>query len=193
VKKILWEDSIIHDNFYDEDTSIRIKDILNICKANNNFANKSNVNGFQTKNLDDKIIAKQILEWSAILIKKEYKVKSNIKLDLELNNFWINENYKYSYNKSHTHPGANLSGVYYLDVPENSGNIFFEDFTKQFTNLHSCFEGEEFQNYMSLKNNTNQLVIFPSNITHGVEASMTDKPRISLSFNLVLHYQTKSV
>jgi len=46
---------------------------------------------------------------------------------------------------------------------------------------------------MILKNNTNQLVIFPSNITHGVEASMTDKPRISLSFNLVLHYQTKSV
>ena len=193
MKKILWQDSIIHDNFYDEDTSIRIKDILNICKANNNFVNKSNVNGFQTKTLDDKIIAKQILQWSAILIKKEYKVKSNIKLDLELNNFWINENYKYSYNKSHTHPGANLSGVYYLEVPENSGNIFFEDFNKQFTNLHSCFEGEEFQNHMILKNNTNQLVIFPSNITHGVEASMTDKPRISLSFNLVLHYQTKSV
>jgi uncharacterized protein (TIGR02466 family) len=192
VKQTLWQESIIYDSVKNEDISLRIKELLNESKKENNSIKKSNIEGFQTQPLTDPIVSKQLLHWSADLIKKEYVIKPNIKIDMALNNFWINENYKHSYNISHTHPGAHLSGVYYLEIPENSGNIFFEDFNKQFTNLYSFFEGEDFYCQYTVENCNNQLIIFPSNILHGVQKSLSNQPRISVSFNLVLQYEIKN-
>ena len=192
MKQTLWQESIIYDSVKNEDISLRIKKLLDECKKENNSVKKSNIEGFQTQPLTDPIVSKQLLHWSADLIKKEYVMKSNIKIDVALNNFWINENYKHSYNISHTHPGAHLSGVYYLEVPENSGNIFFEDSSKQFVNLHTFFEGEDFYSHYTVDNCNNQLIIFPSNISHGVQKSLSNQPRISVSFNLVLQYEIKN-
>lgn len=40
-------------------------------------------------------------------------------------NYWYNVNYKNNYNRVHTHPSSYISGVYYLKVPSNSGDITF--------------------------------------------------------------------
>ena len=48
-------------------------------------------------------------------------------LKLGLGNMWANINPTYSYNKTHMHPNSLWSGVYYIKVPKNSGNLFLED------------------------------------------------------------------
>ena len=45
---------------------------------------------------------------------------------MKMNSMWININGPGNYNHSHNHPGCDLSGVLWLKVPENSGNIVFE-------------------------------------------------------------------
>jgi len=42
-------------------------------------------------------------------------------------NMWANINYKYSHNKNHVHPGAQWSGVYYIQTPKDCGKIWFTD------------------------------------------------------------------
>jgi len=42
-------------------------------------------------------------------------------------NMWANVNYKYSHNKNHVHPGAQWSGVYYIQTPKDCGHIWFTD------------------------------------------------------------------
>ena len=46
--------------------------------------------------------------------------------ELNLKNYWININRYGDYNTVHNHRGTILSGVFYIDVPdENMGNINF--------------------------------------------------------------------
>ena len=46
--------------------------------------------------------------------------------ELQILNHWININGPNNYNIMHDHPMCDLSGVYYINVPENSGNIYFQ-------------------------------------------------------------------
>ena len=44
-----------------------------------------------------------------------------------------NINYFGSFNRPHAHEGTTLSGVYYIDVHKNSGNIIFHVFLSKFS------------------------------------------------------------
>lgn len=110
--------------------------------------------------------------------------------DQNLDNAWININGYGHTNVMHTHPGVALSGVFYVNVPEDGGNIVFEcpdAGVKDFAWYHQT-DGENFNHYNALhwtlpaKNNT--LYLFPSFLRHRVEANNNkDLQRISISFN----------
>lgn len=107
-------------------------------------------------------------------------------------NYWYNVNPKYAYNREHTHPEAYISGVYYVQVPKNSGRIhflrsqseidkmqFMRDFICQTDhpglNSEHCFEPH-----------SGMLILFPGHVSHYVTQNLTtdsDDRRISLSFN----------
>ena len=110
--------------------------------------------------------------------------------------YWYNVNPKYSSNREHAHHNSFLSGVYYIKVPKNSGNIMF---------LRSQVEADRL-NFISeilFANNTDidtphlfteyrmvpqegLLLLFPGHLSHYVEQNNTeesDDRRISLSFN----------
>ena len=42
-----------------------------------------------------------------------------------IDNMWANINPRYGFNRSHVHPNVLWSGVYYVQVPPQSGRIFF--------------------------------------------------------------------
>ena len=79
----------------------------------------------------------------------------------------------------HTHPNATVSGVYYVNVPEGSGDLFFEDprgALPPFGNRHI------------VKPQAGKILLFPPWLVHGVAPSCgvsSDNPRISLSFNVL--------
>ena len=112
---------------------------------------------------------------------------------LELFNYWVNINGKGAYNVRHDHPQAHFSGVYYVQCPENSGEIIFDNpygFTA-FDEL-SCYKDDFVQSTMehkaiSVTPTAGLLLIFPAHLEHSVAVNNSDEERISIGFNILVH------
>lgn len=103
-------------------------------------------------------------------------------------NYWININGKYSYNKLHDHAVSLLSGIYYIKVPSNSGDIVFHK-----DSLDRLTPKTEYNVYnrgsFSYTPKENKLLLFSPYLKHEVTQNLTedaDDKRISLAFNLYL-------
>ena len=118
---------------------------------------------------------------------KELELKNNLSID----NIWININSYKDSAKTHSHPRSILSGVYYAQIPKDSGDIAFNNTSGDL--IYHCWNKNKIINYNS--NNSpewflpvaeNILYIFPSWLNHYVKPNMnkTEK-RISISFNLI--------
>lgn len=113
-------------------------------------------------NLSDSYIENIFIEE----LKKFLNVTESTKnKQFRFSNIWLNINYPGSYNKAHTHNGCERSGVFYVKVPEDSGDLYFtkmDEYIKPYPGL---------------------LVLFDSNEEHAVEPNISDEPRISFAFN----------
>ena len=117
---------------------------------------------------------------------------STIDKDIEIDNMWVNINKKDSYNSIHDHQNSFYSGVYYVRVPENSGNIYFYNpeiwFTDAIDNpelfLNKKYETEKIE-YNSKEGD---LYFFVCNLPHGVDKNLSNNDRISISFNINFGY-----
>ena len=102
-------------------------------------------------------------------------------------NWWINVNHKGDFNWGHTHPGADLSGIWY--ITDNKKTLKFE---------HPCFHnrleplarmmGHEYDQWDCIHKDckAGDIIVFPSDIVHWVEPWTEDWPRVSITFNLKL-------
>jgi uncharacterized protein (TIGR02466 family) len=157
-------------------------------QSKNNGRVLSNLGGWQSNDLDDENKTLSNLKNTIFQHVDWYSKKFNMTKNLKLNNFWININGFKDSNITHFHPNNILSGVFYIKVPEDSGQIKFHNpasdliescltnFVSQYNIINSAcwtFEPEE-----------NMLLMFPSFLKHSVLPNMnkTDK-RISISFN----------
>jgi len=99
-------------------------------------------------------------------------------------NYWININKLGSFNRPHKHPDSIISGVFYVDTPENCGRICFEQPT-DVTYVYG--KVTRFNNFNSSVWNwdpeKNLCLLFPSYLKHYVEPNLNKKERISISFN----------
>ena len=109
---------------------------------------------------------------------------------LEIINHWININGNGSYNVIHDHPMSDLSGVFYINVPENSGDIYFEN--PQRFQAHAeiiSYTKEANQTYNQyirkyIKPVDGLLLVFPAHLRHGVLPNQSNEDRISVFFNI---------
>jgi uncharacterized protein (TIGR02466 family) len=162
-------------------------DFLNIQKKFDNGNTISNVGGFQSisfSTLDNKKIIEDIFIKPAT----EYIKQFNKIYKIELANFWINSNNKNDYNFLHNHPESNISGVYYIKTPKNSGRIVFQngDLTKMNSKNQNYFDDPNFYSRYFIPVNQYDLILFPSETFHYVEPNRSDEERISVAFNLIL-------
>ena len=146
---------------------------------------KSNRGGNQSLSTNEDSIVKDLIQK---IIDENIQTVCQSKLGIE--SYWINVNKRDNYNAFHSHPGAVLAGVVYLQVSENSGDIVFIH-----PNMHAVFEesqmyGEnnELSQYTELhvQPKTGLCCIFPAHLMHAVEPNRTDDDRISVSFNLIV-------
>lgn len=108
---------------------------------------------------------------------------------IDMNSMWAMINSKGSYNISHVHGMCNLSGVLYLKVPNNSGDIVFENVLDQSVGLFNQIKNQEYAGTYSsynIKPESNLLLLFHPNQRHFVDINESDEDRISLSFNMVV-------
>lgn len=102
-------------------------------------------------------------------------------------NCWANVNSKFASNKIHDHANCLLSGVYYVKVPENCGNLMFYDprsakaFYKPQVSQFTAYTADAIAHVPE----AGLLLIFPSWLKHGVEPNLSEDDRVSISFNYV--------
>jgi len=94
-----------------------------------------------------------------------------------LQSMWANINYRSNYNAHHTHEGW-ISGVFYLSVPPQSGRLVFTN-----PAIRSERSVVRAKNY-PLNPQRLACILFPSWLEHYVEPSLSDQPRLSISFNI---------
>lgn len=144
----------------------------------------SNIGGYQGHNFYNNELAKEIHN---SLPRRDDKPLKSLKI-----NQWVNINKTGDSNSIHNHDpynGIALSGVFYVSVPKNCGNIVFYDprtlittslDQKYYSDSNDCFifQPEE-----------NLLLIFPSWLYHSVDPNQSGENRISISFNISLNYK----
>ena len=116
-----------------------------------------------------------------------------------LGNMWANINYPDCFNRDHTHPNADWSGVYYVQTPKNCGLLDIQDPRYQ---ANMLLPGQlprkkipprlwKQQKYEPV---TGRVVVFPAWLNHGVTINESKEKgekswRISISFNFIQHQQ----
>jgi uncharacterized protein (TIGR02466 family) len=103
---------------------------------------------------------------------------------------WLQFNQPQSYFVRHDHYGALVSGVLYLEVPENSGDIIFHNPIEARRVSNTFFERvkkeENPYNFSHVKYTpvVGEMLIFESWLQHTVAQNLSTSNRISVSFNI---------
>jgi len=114
---------------------------------------------------------------------------------MKMTSMWFNINNPGDYNHSHNHPGCDLSGVLWLKVPKDSGNIVFESpnsFTQ--SRLLGAYS-QKFKDELTLHDwfymqpQVGLLILFPSHLNHSVTKNNSDEDRISVAFNVSVYHE----
>ena len=121
-------------------------------------------------------------------IKNYFGFKQGIRW--EYDSFWINVNPPHTSNSPHTHLNCELSGVFFVNIPNNSGKLRFynpntmyslsaykSQETMQLTNEYNCYTWSPTEG---------DIIIFPNTLQHDVDINMSTEDRISIAFNLKL-------
>eukprot|EP01038_Epipyxis_sp_PR26KG_P007932 gene7932-10765_t len=107
--------------------------------------------------------------------------KSEHLIKLENIFIWCSVHANGSYHQAHHHASSVLSGVFYITSPPKSGSIVFED---------PRGSHPPFGKTLEIQPKPGDLVLFPSWLIHRVSPTLTNEPRISISFNLDGDWET---
>lgn len=109
-------------------------------------------------------------------------------IPLEFERAWVNVFQPGAQEAQHSHDGSLLSASYYVEAPENCGNLVFPDpiaarrAHRAFTNT----SGKTFftQPDVAFQPQPGRMIMFESWVEHSVQCNKSDKVRISVAFNL---------
>ena len=180
---------------------VKVKKILSICSQLKKIWEPSarvTRGGFQTidnlfkKNIREINILKKIIDEEI----KKFRVNNSIKSDLIIKKWpkkyniraWFVKLLKQGYQKSHIHPTAWLSGVFYLDVPNNM--------EKDQGAIKLSIQGYDYPKFKKMKQivfkpKNYDLVIFPSSLFHSTIPFVSSQKRCVIPFDMVPVKQVK--
>ena len=113
-----------------------------------------------------------------------------LKGSVHISSMWYNINYRGCANNPHDHPHSIHSGVFYINTPENCGNICFTNPNEKLHWAWSKDMSEIPPSTVSMINfeltpKVGNHCIFPSWMNHLVQSNLSNEPRISLSYNTI--------
>ena len=95
-----------------------------------------------------------------------------------------------TYNTSHTHPEAHLSGVMWIKIPKNSGEISFNNpfefsgYVEIKSYLEEVRNQTGFHPTYIVHPKSGKLITFPSSLRHEVKVNESNEDRIAVSYNI---------
>ncbi len=108
---------------------------------------------------------------------------------LLLTSYWVHATEPGGITQTHSHKPSLLSGVYYVDKPENSGDLVFVDENPYHAYGAPVKEGMPHplgDETVAFPAKEGTMLIFPSWLSHRVAKNRSGKRRLSLSFNAAL-------
>ena len=172
----------------DENLKRQFLDILEAEKSSDRSVQISNKGGFQSDDLRKNKAAPDFLNGMKDHINNylgNYKIHTGFRVDLS--GLWVNGNQETHFNLPHNHLPNFFSGVWYLKVPENSGDIcFLNPLAQNVYNYHHFFSDACFQDMTTYRCKEDDIIIFPAYITHFVFPNQSNEERVSVAFNFNL-------
>lgn len=100
---------------------------------------------------------------------------------------WLNVASTGQYQEYHIHPGSHFSLVYYVNAPENCGDLIFRSFNADNMFPIPVDKPTEVSNSTARYTPENaRLLIFPSHLSHLVCKNESQDDRVSISMNFAL-------
>lgn len=133
------------------------------------------------KDKDYKVVvdtAKQYVESFSV----QYGITSP---NVKCNDSWVNVAAPGAFQEYHLHPNNHFSAVYYVRVPEGSGDLILRSAETQ-TDMFPLPLGEEtvFTNKTyRITPRDGMMVVFRSNVLHMVTKNLSEEPRVSVAMN----------
>ena len=176
----------IHSKKLDLNTK-KLIDYCLLIKDTTQSIERSNKGGWHSPGLTNEHVVLKNLFSKILKSAEKYRKIIAYKHPLKLINFWVNINNYKDYNLQHLHPNSAVSGAYYLT--SNNSNIVFINPAAPHMEYDWCPDVIEKYNEHNSPNwmispVENQLLLFPSWLSHRVEPNLTEEERISISFNL---------
>ena len=118
----------------------------------------------------------------------EYQIKLYVKNiygsddEVVITQSWVNKAKKGDFHQNHTHSNSLISGVFYPLLDETLPPIMFKKFTREIS-LNTKEKNKFNSDIYKLNLSSKSLVLFPSNLTHGVPINKSNYLRYSLAFN----------
>ena len=140
-------------------------------------------------------VSKQCIERGVVDYAREAGVTADLAFSLQA---WANVNMPGDYHNLHNHPHSWLSGTYYVQVPKggdaghrtdlNPNAISFFDPRAQ-ANMTAIAGDGQFDPEHRVDPKAGQLLIWPAFLHHLVHPNLSEGPRVSISFNVVLKWR----
>lgn len=111
-------------------------------------------------------------------------------IDLRLQCCWATVAYAGDQLDMHAHSNSHVSGVFYADVDETrAGDILFRDprVQNRILDLPVRKRTRLNEKYHSIAPKNGLLLLFPAWLEHKVLRNASQKPRVSISFNITMH------
>lgn len=167
-----------YEGITEEETKFLIKQ-----EERGNTGNTSSVDTNVLSNKKMKKIKKFIEKSLQEYFQKSYQPKYDVKPYITQS--WCNYTKEGQFHHKHAHPNSFISGVFYVQADKTKDKIYF--FRDGYQRI--AIPAKEYNLFNSdswwLPTHTNDLVLFPSSLTHMVK-EVAGKERISLSFNTFL-------
>ena len=163
-------------------------------KKINFFQNKKNFISYnmsdENPNLDLRKVKefKELHEWFLECVKeaaKDLKINKTFKII----HSWANKSEKGQSHHPHAHPYSIISGTYYLTTNKEGGETWFQYPATKWSQLFLFYDQHLFK---TIKPEAGKLILFPSNIYHGVEPNKDDSPRYTISFDTFIEGKVAS-
>jgi uncharacterized protein (TIGR02466 family) len=159
------------------------KDFIINLERRPNWGNTSSSDGYLLKHKKLKKLKTFFKEAVNHYFKEIYNPKFDVKL--RVTQCWANFSEKGSWHHSHEHPNSFISGVFYVNSDSEKDKIIF--MKSGYKTIDIPRKDDEWNIYNTeswwFPAVENQLILFPSFLTHKVDPVEADKTRISLSLN----------
>lgn len=177
---LLWPTAVMQSRFLEHLEEMK-KEIYRLTAVPNSIK-KSNYGGWQSEvRLHENHAFKPLCDHVGAVCAQVFKGNA-----AKFHQMWACINKKHDQNLIHSHSNNyNLSGVYYLNVPPDSGDIVFRDPRPAAIAAPSRLFKDDCD-HASFTPFAGLMILFPSYLEHFVLPSRSDEDRISISFDVTL-------